>query len=194
MKSITKWIVGTLVAVALLIPSYGNAQNTTVATTPTQTQSTSLFNAGELGLSLGTAYDVGAASQVNGKTLFNNPYTFNISGGVFYFPWRNLGFEANVPFYQTKGVSVDEVQAGILFRVPLAEETPFFKSLAPYIGLDGVYNWQTVQDWAYIAKAGLEFRFNRKWGLFAEGNYRNYELSNWSQGEVSVRGGLRFVF
>lgn len=199
MKKFTKMIVGVFAALLLATSAFAadtavKATNAPVAVETVKAPSTSLFNAGEFGLSLSSGYDVGAANTVNGKTLFSQPYSFNLSAGAFYFPWRNVGFEANVPFYQTKGVSVDEVQAGLLFRLPLSKETPILKNLAPYVGVSGVYNWHDVQDWAYIGKVGVEARLNKKWGIFAEGQYRNYEFQNWGQGSVSVQGGLRLVF
>jgi hypothetical protein len=117
-----------------------------------------------------------------------------LTAGVFYFPWRNVGFEANVPVYQTKGVSIDEVQAGLLFRLPLSKDTAILKNISPYAGLGGVYNWNDQQDLAYIAKVGTEFRLNKKWGVFAEGQYRNYEFQNWGNGAVSVQGGIKLIF
>jgi len=199
MKKFTKIVAGMFLAIALVTTAFAadtavKATNAPVAVQTVSTPSTSLFNANEFGLSLSSGYDVGAANQVNGKTLFTQPYTFNLTAGAFYFPWRNVGFEANVPFYQTKGVSVDEVQAGLLFRLPLSKETPILKDLAPYIGIGGVYNWHDEQNWAYIGKVGAEFRLNKKWGVFAEGQYRNSEFSNWGQGAVSIQGGLRLVF
>lgn len=194
MRNITKWIVGTLCALALVTSAFAADTTATAKTTATTQTASSLFNAGELGLSLSSAYDVGAASTVNGKTLFQQPYNFNLSAGAFWFPWRNLGFEASVPFYQTKGVSVDEVQAGLVFRVPLSYSTPILKNLAPYVGVDGVYNWQDSTKWSYVGRAGLEARLNAKWGVFAEGTYRNDDFSNWSQGAVGLRGGIHFVF
>ena len=184
MKKYTKVIASVFCALAVVFAVSANAA----------TNETSLFNAGELGLSLSTGYDVGAANTVNGSTLFGQPYNFNLTAGAFYFPWRNLGFEANVPFYQTKGASVDEVQVGLLLRAPLSSTTPILKNLSPYVGVSGVYNWNDAQDWAYIGKAGLEVRLNKKWGVFAEGQYRNYEFQNWGNGAVSVQGGLKFVF
>ena len=196
MNKITKWIVGAFCAVALLTSTYA-ADSNTVATVKPSVQTTqsagSLFNAGEFGLSLASAYDLGAAGSLNGSTVFNQQYTFNLNAGVFYFPWRNVGFEANVPFYQTKGVSVDEVQAGVLFRLPLSSETPVLKNLSPYIGVGGVYNWNADERWAYIGKAGLELRLNKKWGVFTEGQYRNNNFE-WEKGAVSINGGLRLVF
>jgi hypothetical protein len=202
MRNYKQLIAGIFCAIALVFATSAFAGDTVKAGSTVQTtavQSTSLFNAGELGLSLASGYDLGTADSVvksGGKasTLFGNPYTFNLNAGAFWFPWRNLGFEANIPFYQTKGVSVDEVQAGLLFRLPLAKETPILKNLSPYVGASAVYNWNDAQDWAYIGKAGVEFRTNKKWGVFVEAQYRNYEFQNWGQGAVSLNGGLKFVF
>jgi opacity protein-like surface antigen len=151
------------------------------------TNSTSLFNVGELGLSLGSGYTVDRAAA------FQQPYAINLQAGAFWFPWRNLGFEADVPFYSTKGVSVQEVQAGLVARLPLSKTVPVLKNIAPYVGVGGVYNWQTDEKWAYVAKGGVEFRFNKKWGVFGEAQYRNTDFE-WSDGQTSVVGGLKFVF
>lgn len=202
MRNYKQLIAGIFCAIALVFATSAFAADTVKAGTTVQTtavESKSLFNAGEFGLSLATGYDLGSADAVvatggNPTQLFGEPYTFNLNAGVFYFPWRNLGFEANVPFYQTKGVSVDEVSAGLLFRLPLAKETPILRNISPYVGASAVYNWQDEQDWAYIGKAGVEFRTNKKWGVFVEAQYRNYEFQNWGQGAVSLNGGLKFVF
>lgn len=193
MNKTYKWIVSALFALALVTSTLA-ATNTVAVAKVSAIQTTSLFNAGEFGLSIASAYDVGTAESVNGDTLFQDPYTLNFNAGVFWFPFRNLGVEANVPFYQSKGVSVSEVQAGLVLRLPLAKQTPVFRNLAPYVGVSAVYNWETPQNWAYIGKAGLEARLNKNWGIFAEGQYRNYELQNWEQGSVGINGGLRLVF
>ncbi len=150
------------------------------------TNSSSLFNAGELGLSLGTGY------VVDTSAAFKDPYAVNLQAGAFWFPWRNFGIEAEVPFFSTKGVSVQEVQAGLVARLPLSKSTPVLKNIAPYLGVGGVYNWQTDQDWAYVGKAGVEVRLNKKWGLFGEAQYRDKDFE--FDGQTSVVGGLRFVF
>jgi outer membrane protein W len=109
---------------------------------------------------------------------------------VAYFPTKHLGLEASVPFYSTKGVSVSEVQAGVLARLPLGGIASRF---SPYVGLGTAYSWQTDAQWAYVAKAGVEFRINSKIGLFTEGQYRDADL-NFKQGETSLKGGIRLVF
>lgn len=169
------------------------ATNMPVVVQSVAAPSVSPFNSGEFGVSLGSGYALGQAKTVSGGTLFKEAYTLNFNAGAFWFPWRNVGFEANVPFYQTKGVSLSEVQAGVLFRLPLAKTTALFKNIAPYVGFGGVYNWNTEQDLAYVAKVGTEIRLNNKWGLFTEGQYRNKDTS-WGQGQVSLNGGIKLVF
>jgi opacity protein-like surface antigen len=155
-------------------------------------QSGSLFNAKELQLNLGTSYVVDYQASSVGEA-FASPYDFNLSVGAAYYPWRNLGLEAWVPFYQTKGLAFSEVQAGLVFRLPLAKEVAVFKNIAPYVGLGGAYNWEQDQEWTYIAKVGAEWRFNKKWGLFAEGQYRNQDF-DWGNGATTIAGGLKLVF
>ena len=147
----------------------------------------SLFNGKEFGLSLGTGY------VVDPEAAFQQDYNFNLNAGAFYYPWRNFGFEFNVPFYTT-GVTVSEVQAGTLLRFPLSLETPFFRNLAPYVGVGGVYAWDGVEEWAYIGKVGTEFRLNKKWGFAVEGQYRNSDFDSWAEGSMQVVGALKLVF
>jgi opacity protein-like surface antigen len=162
--------------------------------TQTMADTNSLFNSGELGLTISSGYDVGSANKINGKTLFSAPYDFNLSVGAFWFPWRNLGVEASIPVYNTTGVSVDEIQSGVVIRLPLSKDARVLKNISPYIGLGGAYNWRDEQNWAYVGKLGVDLRFNKKWGVFTEGAYRNYELDDWRQGSITVQGGLKLVF
>lgn len=162
--------------------------STAVFAADTNTVSGGLFNAKEFSLSLGSGY------ALDRSAAFQQPYTLNANVGSQFFLTRSFGIEADVPFYQTKGVSVSEVQAGLVLRLPLARENVLFKHFAPYVGAGGVYAWNGAEKWAYIGKAGLEFRFNPKWGVFAEGQYRNNEMGNWSKGNTSLNGGLRLVF
>lgn len=140
----------------------------------------SVFNAKEVGVTLTTSYQMDQAAD------FSKPYTFNLSAGLSYFPLRNIGVEASVPFYSTRGVSVDRVNAGLLARLPIGP-------VAPYIGLGGQYGWSNGDDWTYVGKAGLELRLNSKWGVFGEWQYQNKDF-NWAEGANTLAGGLRLVF
>lgn len=178
MRNYTKLIAGVFCALALTFA--------TVASAATNEQA-SLFNKGETGLSLSTGY------TVDPSAAFQSEYAFNLTAGLYHYVTRNIGVEVNVPFYSTKGAAVTEVQAGLLARLPLTSNVPLFKNFAPYVGLGGVYNWNTAQDWAYVAKAGVELRLNPKWGVFAEYQYRNSDFT-WDAGEQRLQGGLKFTF
>lgn len=161
------------------------AYRSSAADTNTATATTSVFNGNELSLSLDTAYVVDTTAS-NVKGAFSHPYELNLKAGAAYFFTRNLGVEANVPFYNTKdSFTVEEVQAGALFRVPVSR-------FAPYVGLGGVYNWRSTDNWAYIAKAGLEVRLINRVGVFTEANYRN-DTFQLQKGATTVAGGLRIV-
>ena len=161
--------------------------STAVFAADTNTVSGGLFNAKEFSLSLGSGYAVDTAAA------FKQPYTVNAQAGAQFFLTRSFGVEAAVPFYASKGVSVSEVQADLVLRLPLSRTAPLFKNIAPYVGAGGVYNWDTAENWAYIGKAGVEFRVNKHWGVFGEWLYRN-NSTTWSAGQNSVGGGLRLVF
>jgi opacity protein-like surface antigen len=177
MRNYSKWIAGVFCALTILSTTAFAATN----------EQASLFNAGETGLTLSTGY------TVDPSAAFQSEYSFNLTAGLYHYLTRNIGVEVNVPFYSTKGASVTEVQAGLLARLPLSSNVPLFRNFAPYIGLGGVYNWNTVQDWAYVAKAGVEVRLNKNWGIFTEYQFRNSDF-NWSKGEQRVAGGLKFTF
>lgn len=140
------------------------------------------FNANEFGVSLNTGY------VLEPGAVFQQDYVFNLGAGIHYFPSRYFGLEANVPFY-TEGVSVSEVQGGVLIRFPIGR-------IAPYLGASAVYAWDAAEEWAYIGKVGLEVRINKKVGIFAEGQYRNNEFDDfeWDNGSISLVGGLRLNF
>jgi opacity protein-like surface antigen len=176
MKKLITAIAGIVMA-ALLMTS----------TMAADTNSPSLFNKNEIGLTLGSTVNLDAAANYHAVD------SYNLNLGAFWFPTRNLGFEASVPLYYSTGQSIQEVNAGLLWRLPLAKDTVILKNLAPYVGLGGVYNWQTAQNWAYVGKVGVEARLNKKWGLFVEGQYRNSDFV-WANGQVSVGTGLRLIF
>lgn len=200
MKKFTQIAASMFLAVALVTTTFAAdtalraTSNAPVVIQTVSTPSTSLFNAKEFGISIGSGYDVGTASQINGKNLFTQPYNFNLTAGAFYFPWRNVGAEVAVPFYQSKGVSVSEVQFGTVLRLPLSKETPILKNISPYIGVGGVYSWTAKNELAYVGKVGTEFRINKGWGVAIEGQYRNSDLSILKQGNTSVNAFLRLVF
>jgi outer membrane protein W len=175
-----------------------------LATSAVASDTNSLFKANEFSLTASSGYIVDTAKA------FDADYTANLSVGAGYFLTKNFGIDASVPLYQTDGVSVNEVQASLVARLPL--QTPIVQ-IAPYIGFGAIYSWdantdeysyrvrrKTVtaqyddQEWAYVARLGIEGRINSKWGVFAEGQYRNADFESWQDGSVKVIAGLRLVF
>lgn len=148
-----------------------------------------LFTGNELSLSLGSGY------AVNTAAAFQQPYSKNVDAGVQYYFNKYIGVDLDVPFYSTKGTSVSDAKAGLLFRVPVLTH------FAVYAGLGGDYNWTgdtfknvQVSKFSYLAKAGLEFRPVRHLGVFVEDVYQNNQLNALVGGQQVVHGGLRFVF
>jgi len=177
----------------------------------------SLFNAGEVGLTLSSGVSVNPKDSVRtvpGPVVDdfierkycpseNTPEqvvrskghrTVNFTVGGFWFPTKLVGVEANLPiFNEENGVHVDEVQAGLLLRLPLFEKCPVLRHVAPYAGLGTVLNWQEGNTWSYVAKGGLSVRVVKHVELFGEYQYRNVDF-HWSQGSRVVQAGLKFPF
>jgi len=174
-----------------------------------------LFRAGEVGLTLsgggllnpsdvetvtpGVSYDCYQSEESlddsNNSTVTrkNGHKTVNFTVGAFWFPLKRLGFELNVPVYQNDGVSVEEIQAGLLVRCPLSDTTPVLRRVAPYVGLGGAYNWRDDERWSYIGKGGVEVRLNKNVAVFTEFQYRNND-AHLDNGSKTVQGGLKVVF
>lgn len=159
-----------------------------LVTTAVCADTNSLFNAREFGVALSSGYVLDTAAP------FKQAYGLNANASVSWFQYRNFGVEATVPFYSTKGVSASEVEVGVLARLPLAKTVPVFRNIAPYVGIGGVYNWETDSKWAYIAKAGVEFRLNSKWGVFVEDQFRNDTLKTYDHGQNTLVSGVKLVF
>jgi hypothetical protein len=148
----------------------------------------SLFNGKEFAVSVGSGY------VVDTSAAFQQKYALNFAGGVSYFVNRYVGLDVMVPFYSTKDISVSEIQAGALLRVPLAYEIPVLKNLAPYVGVGFVGNWKTEESLAYVGKVGVEGRINSKCGVGVETQYRNNKFSDWKDGQMNLFGYVKLVF
>jgi len=176
----------------------------------------SLFNAGEVGLTLSSGClvnppdsvrTVEVPNEVERSYKYCHPQnetrtlrsegdrTVNLTVGAFWFPTKLVGLEANVPIYKSTDdrLQVDEVHAGLLLRAPLFEKCPVLRHVAPYGGLGTVLNWQEGNTWSYVAKAGLEVQVVKHVRAFGEFQYRNVDF-HWSQGSRAVQAGLRFPF
>jgi opacity protein-like surface antigen len=139
-----------------------------------------LFNAKEIGISLNSGYVIDTSAP------FQQDYSFNLGVSASYSLTKNFVLQTTLPFYQTKGVSISEIQAGVIARLPVGH-------FAPYVGANYVYDWDADNKSAYIGRAGLEFRFNPKWSTFVEWQYRNNNF-DWDNGSQSIVGGITLIF
>lgn len=147
---------------------------TLVASTVLGAEQTGLYTANEFSAALSSAVQLG------------HSYDANLSGNVQYFITKNIGLDATLPFYQTSGISVDHVAFGGVFRLPIS-------IFAPYAGAGAVYNWQD-SNWGGYAKAGVELRVRKYWGIFGQAEYDFSDVnSSFTKGTWLVGGGVRLV-
>jgi hypothetical protein len=129
----------------------------------------SYYNSGEWGVGLGTAYSLeGGFSAEN--------YDFNLAVQASWFPFKNLGLTAELPFYTASGVVLREVGLSLVGRAPLYKGLGFQTSVGSY------YDWNS-KDFNYAIEPALTFRFNPKWQVSLGGQYlindfRNFKYSN----------------
>ena len=148
---------------------------------------TNHFNGNELSLSLGTGYTLqGGFADVKN---FADKYDFNLNAGAQYFITKYLGVEGEVPFYQSKGVSVDRVTAGPVLRLPI------FDRVAPFVQPNVTYNW-VDNKFSYGASAGIEERFFKGWGLqeFASYGVKDFNSDSLKHGLWSLGAKLTIQF
>ena len=149
------------------------------------TNSNDLFRGKEVSLRVATGYTLDA-NPTSIKGAFGHRYDLNFNAGAAYFFTKNFGIEGNVPFYQNKGVSVSQVEVGLLARLPLGH-------FAPYAGLGAIYAWNDSDKFTYNVKGGLEYRLNKHLGVFGEADYRNKDFV-WKKAQTSINAGVRFAF
>jgi len=131
-----------------------------------------LFKADEVGVSIGGVY-TGETSDV----------AFGVGASYFFTP--NIGVDAFTFWNDTEGSVIDDVRFGATFRVPINA------NIAPYVMGGAGYHWEGVEEWLGYAGAGVELRFNDKWGIFADGSYQWPEESK--DGWLA-RAGVKLIF
>lgn len=133
----------------------------------------------EFNVSLSSGYPLDAG--------FTKAYDFNFTAGAQLFVTKNIGVEVNLPFYKSNGTFFEEGSAFGLLRLPVKD------TIAPYLGVGSKYNW-TDKTWDYEAKAGVEVRLTKGWGVFGEYNYAIKNFNDYQNGASSLSGGIRLVF
>jgi hypothetical protein len=149
----------------------------TVAAQGNTNVSDSLFNGREFSVSLSTVTD------------FKTEYRHNLTVGTDYYLSRYVGVTALVPVYLEDGGNVlDNVSAGLTVRYPVARNLAVVgRGLANW-------NWET-DNWGGAVGGALEFRLNKKWGLFAGADYTFPNVNKtFKDGSWVYNGGLRLAF
>jgi hypothetical protein len=104
--------------------------------------------------------------------------------GVGYFFCRYLGIGADTYAENTTGPFIDSASGNLIARLPIGNT-----GLAPYIFGGGGYQFEEVKQGFGQAGGGLEFRFCRNVGLFADARYviTDHKTENYGVGRTGVR-------
>jgi hypothetical protein len=107
-------------------------------------------------------------------------------GGLTYFFCRYVGVGGEFDAEGRTHRFVDSADGNIFLRVPILET-----GFAPYIFGGGGYQFENFRQSFGQAGAGLEFRFTRHVGIFADGRY---VIADQSENYAEARAGLRIAF
>jgi len=163
------------------------AQNTNNDNTQNSPPSEWLFRANECSLDLFGSVSVGqeVINHISKDRVEDNG-RLGAGLGLNYFFSRNVGFGADA-YTENAGHSfVDNTSGNLIVRFP-------FESvhLAPYAYGGGGYQFDPSGLWFGQAGGGLEFRFTKQVGLFADGRY---VFTDGTQNFGVARLGLRLAF
>jgi hypothetical protein len=106
-------------------------------------------------------------------------------GGNYFFS-RHVGLGADAYTENTQHSFVDNTSGSLIVRFPIESI-----HLAPYVYGGGGYQFDPSGLWFAQAGGGLEFRFTKQIGIFADGRYVFTDgTENFGVGRL----GVRFVF
>lgn len=165
-----------------IVPAPSLDTNQSVATA---TATPGLYKNNEVSVGISTSYRFSSSLRDLSK------YNVNAAAEVAYFPSKYIGVEASLPFYNSTGVTIQDINADIVIRYPINIASHL--AFAPYIGGGADYNWIN-NDISPLAKAGISLRFNQGWEIFGEYDYQLVSFSQYEGGESSVKAGLRLNF
>lgn len=104
--------------------------------------------------------------------------------GLDYFITRGLGLGLRAEAQDTRGGFIDQLGPRLTVRAPLWDK------LAPYGYVQGTFNLDR-DDWRVGTGAGIEYRFSKRLGVFAEAGA---ELDLDGGSRLKTAAGLRFSF
>ena len=149
-------------------------------------QAEDLFRAGEFDID---AFAAGAAGNYNvksGKSSSVNGFGGGLGLSYFLTKYFGVGIDDTLTSLNGNGKTYDSAQGDIIARLP-------FESLhlAPYALVGGGATWGTKSQGDGNVGVGLDYRFNRTIGIFADSRYL---YGNNGLNESLTRAGLRFAF
>ena len=179
----TKFVILFCAGLALAVPTAFPQTNT-----DPPRRSVDLFRANEFDLDLFGSY-------LNREGKFGDLLDTSTSHGTWgggvggsYFFTRMLGLGADVNFSAHPGRITDQVTGNLLLRIPIGSS-----GFAPYIFGGGGRTFSPDWEWVYGGGVGVEFRFNRQFGIFADGRFLWSNVST-DNDRGLVRAGVRVAF
>jgi hypothetical protein len=134
-------------------------------------------------------------SYLNREGKFNellntdaNHGTWGGGVGLGYFFTRELGLGADVNFSDHPGRITDQATGNLLLRLPIGSS-----GFAPYIFGGGGRTFSPDWEWVYGVGVGVELRFSRQVGIFADGRFLWSDVSS-ANDRGLVRAGVRVAF
>ena len=106
--------------------------------------------------------------------------------GLNHFYTRYLGLGADAYSENTDGGFIDNASANVILRLPIDD-----LHLAPYVFGGGGYQFEPGEVAFGQAGAGLELRFNRDFGIFAD---TRYVMTDGTENFGVGRAGVRLAF
>ena len=180
--AIKLWLAGVLALPCLPVLAQNSSDNS--QNTP---PSDWLFRANECSLDLFGSVSVGqeVINHISKERVEDNG-RLGAGLGFNYFFSRNVGFGADA-YTENAGHSfVDNTSGNLIVRFPFDSV-----HLAPYVYGGGGYQFDPSGLWFGQAGGGLEFRFTKQVGLFADGRY---VFTDGTQNFGVARLGLRLAF
>ena len=145
-----------------------------------------LFRAGEIDLDVFAAGAAGRYNVNHGKSSSVNGFGGGLGLSYFFTKYFGIGIDDTLTSLNGNGKTYDSAQGDLIARLP-------FESLhlAPYALVGGGATWGTKSQGDGNVGIGLDYRFNRTIGLFADSRYL---YGNNGLNESLTRAGLRFAF
>jgi hypothetical protein len=172
-------LIGVTILTLAVMPVFGSDDS--------GTDNTGIYRASETSLDV---FGTGSIKQetINHSSGFRYREDVELGAGVGlnHFFTRNFGLGAEAYAEDTERHFVDKASANLIARFPLGES-----GFAPYGYLGGGRQFDPIELSFGQVGGGLEFRFNAKWGTFADARY---VLTDGAKDHGLVRLGVRLVF